>query len=96
MKKTFKFSPRRDKIEILATLLDTVSDYHLPTQIMYGCSLSWKPTQKLLKHCVEKGWIEELHDPKFKDKRTQIRYTLTDKGKKLYYLLNDIIRQVYD
>ena len=96
LKKTYKRSVRRDRVELVYTLLESISDgYSKPTQIMYCCGMSWDPTKKLLKDALERNWIEKLVDPKFRDNRTNCRYQVTDQGRRIFRLLEQVILEVY-
>jgi predicted transcriptional regulator len=59
----------------------------LPTRIMYGANLSWKPLKQILGTLTAQGLIEEqsMDDG---DKRTKKFYALTDKGEKVLTYFN--------
>ena len=71
---------RRSKFEIYVDILTEIkSGAVLPTRIMYGANLSWKPLKEILKTLTAQGLIEEqsMDDG---DKRTKKAYAVTEKG----------------
>ena len=70
---------RRSKLEIVLTVLSTVSKgVEKPTRIMYAANLSWRPTQRILASLVEEGLLLEAADTG--SKRSKVRYRVTEKG----------------
>ena len=44
---------KRDRLEIIAEILQTAKDGAKQTRIMYGCNLSYRQTKKLLSHLLD-------------------------------------------
>ena len=63
-------------MDILATIKGGTV---IPTRIMYGANLSWKPLKQILKTLKAQGLIVEQSTDD-NDKRTKKAYALTDKG----------------
>jgi len=73
-------SSRRSRFEIYVDVLNEIMNgSNKPTKIMYGANLSYKPLKDILQSLLDQGLIEEV-DERIKDKRTKIRYELTQKG----------------
>ncbi len=71
---------RRSKLEIYINILEEIRNgVVIPTRIMYGANLSWKPLQQILKALVAQELIVEQTDESG-DKRTKTSYQLTEKG----------------
>jgi len=73
-------SSRRSKFEIYIDILTEIkSGTVIPTRIMYGANLSWKPLKQILKTLTAQGLIVEqsMDDD---DKRTKKAYALTERG----------------
>lgn len=71
---------RRSKLEIYIDILKEINNgVIIPTKIMYGANLSWKPLQQILKSLVNQELIEEFTSENG-DKRTKKAYNLTEKG----------------
>lgn len=71
---------RRSKLEIYINILEEIRNgVVIPTRIMYGANLSWKPLQQILKTLVAQELIVEQTDESG-DKRTKTSYQLTEKG----------------
>ena len=73
-------STRRSKLEIYIDILAAIKGGTIiPTRIMYGANLSWKPLKQILKTLIAQGLIVEqsMDDD---DKRTKRTYALTEKG----------------
>ena len=71
---------RRSKLEIYIDILEEVRNgVIIPTRIMYGANLSWKPLQQILKSLVTQELIVEYVTEEG-DKRTKKAYKLTEKG----------------
>lgn len=71
---------RRSKLEIYIDILEEVRNgVIIPTRIMYGANLSWKPLQQILKSLVTQELIVEYMTEE-RDKRTKKAYKLTEKG----------------
>jgi len=71
---------RRSKFEVYIDILDEIkSGTVIPTRIMYGANLSWKPLKQILKTLTAQGLINErsMDDG---DKRTKKAYAITEKG----------------
>jgi predicted transcriptional regulator len=71
---------RRSKLEIYIDILEEINQgVVIPTRIMYGANLSWKPLQQILKSLTSQELIVEytMDDG---DKRTKKAYKLTEKG----------------
>ncbi len=75
-----KMTNRRSKLEIYIDILEEVNKgVVIPTRIMYGANLSWKPLQQILKSLANQELIEE-YLTEDGDKRTKKAYKLTEKG----------------
>ena len=71
---------RRSKLEIYIDILEEITNgVTIPTRIMYGANLSWKPLQQILKSLVTQELIVE-YLAEDGDKRTKKAYKLTEKG----------------
>ena len=71
---------RRSKLEIYIDILEEINNgVTIPTKIMYGANLSWKPLQQILKSLVYQELIGE-YTTEDGDKRTKKAYKLTEKG----------------
>ena len=71
---------RRSKLEIYIDILEEINGgVVIPTRIMYGANLSWKPLQQILKSLVSQELIVE-YTTEDVDKRTKKAYRLTEKG----------------
>ncbi|MFP3951153.1 MAG: winged helix-turn-helix domain-containing protein [Candidatus Bathyarchaeia archaeon] len=72
-------SARRSKLEMYMDILAVVNEGEkIPTRIMHGANLSWKPLQDMLDSLVDQGLLEEVEENS--DKRTKKMYLITDKG----------------
>jgi predicted transcriptional regulator len=75
-----KLTSRRSKLEIYIEILSQIQGGTvIPTRIMFGANLSWKPLQKNLKALFEKELIIECA-VEADDKRTKKAYKLAEKG----------------
>lgn len=73
-------SVRRSRFEIFVDVLtEIMNGSQKPTKIMYGANLSYKPLKDILQSLLDQGLIEEA-DGRIKDKRTKVKYILTQKG----------------
>jgi len=73
-------SSRRSKFEIYIDILNEIkSGTVIPTRIMYGANLSWKPLKQILKNFISNGLIVEQSSDDG-DKRRRRAYALTEKG----------------
>ncbi|HIH87669.1 TPA: hypothetical protein HA344_00480 [Candidatus Bathyarchaeota archaeon] len=71
---------RRSKLEIYIDILEEINGgVVIPTRIMYGANLSWKPLQQVLKSLTNQELIVE-HTTEDGDRRTKKAYKLTEKG----------------
>jgi predicted transcriptional regulator len=71
---------RRSKLEIYIDILEEINQgVVIPTRIMYGANLSWKPLQQILKSLTSQELIVEYTMDEG-DKRTKKAYKLTEKG----------------
>jgi len=80
-------SSRRSKFEIYIDILTEIKrGTVIPTRIMYGANLSWKPLEQTLKTLIAQGLIiEQSMDD---DKRTKKAYALTEKGENVLKYFN--------
>jgi len=79
---------RRSKLEIYIDILEEIKNgVMIPTRIMYGTNLSWKPLQQILKALVNRGLIVESTAEE-RDKRTKKVYNLTEKGENVLHYFN--------
>lgn len=73
-------SNRRSRFEIYVDVLtEIMNGSKKPTKIMYGANLSYKPLKNILQSLLDQGLIEE-DERRIKDKRTKVKYVLTQKG----------------
>jgi predicted transcriptional regulator len=73
-------SGRRSRFEIyIDVLIEIMNGSKKPTKIMYGANLSYKPLKEILQSLLEQSLIEE-EEGRIRDKRTKVKYTLTQKG----------------
>lgn len=73
-------SSRRSRFEIYVDILtEIMNGTKKPTKIMYAANLSYQPLKHILQSLLDQGLIEE-EDGKIKDKRTKVKYCLTQKG----------------
>ena len=82
---------RRSKLEIWLDVLWIIKNgTSIPTHIMYGANLSWKPLQQILKSMVTQGLIIEINTRNTRkyDKRTNRRYEVTQKGENFVRYFN--------
>ena len=71
---------RRSKLEIYIDILEEINGgVVIPTRIMYGANLSWKPLQQILKSLTNQELIIE-YTTEDGDRRTKKAYKLTEKG----------------
>ena len=71
---------RRSKLEIYIDILEEINGgVVIPTRIMYGANLSWKPLQQVLKSLTNQELIVE-YTTEDGDRRTKKAYKLTEKG----------------
>jgi len=79
---------RRSKFEIYIDILTEIkSGTVIPTRIMYGANLSWKPLKQILMTLTAQGLINEqsMGDG---DKRTKKAYAVTEKGENVLKYFN--------
>lgn len=80
---------RRSKLEIYLDVLWTIkSGTTKPTRIMYGSNLSWKPLQRILQSMKEQELIAKIDAKDGRDKRTNTRYEITQKGENVIQYFN--------
>jgi Predicted transcriptional regulator len=48
---------KRNRLEIIAEILQTAKDGAKKTRVMYNCNLSYRQTKKLLSHLLETGLL---------------------------------------
>ena len=73
-------SSRRSRFEIYVDVLtEIMNGSQKPTKIMYAANLSYKPLKDILQSLLDQGLIDE-EDGRIKDKRTKVKYCLTQKG----------------
>ena len=53
---------KRDRLEIIAAILDLCSKPRSKTQVMYGTNLSWQMLQQYLGHMQSQGLLEVKDD----------------------------------
>ena len=63
---------KRDRLEIIAAILDLCSKPRSKTRVMYGTNLSWKMLQQYLAHMQSQGLLEVKDDSS--------KYVTTDRG----------------
>ena len=82
---------RRSKLEIYLDVLWTIKNGTTkPTRIMYGENLSWKPLQRVLQSMKEQELIVEIDEKDGRDKRTNTRYEITQKGENVIQYFNRV------
>ena len=74
-------SKKRNRIEILAEVLEACREPQLKTRIMYRANLSWGPITDYLHFCQEMGVVEKVGK----------RYKVTERGKQLLKELLEIL-----
>lgn len=80
---------RRSRLEIYLDVLSTIkSGTTKPTRIMYGANLSWKPLQRILDSMVDQELITEVDASGGRDRRTNTRYEITQKGESVIQYFN--------
>jgi len=81
-------SSRRSKFEIYMDILAEIKGGTvIPTRIMYGVNLSWKPLKQILETLTAQMLIEEQSMGDI-DKRTRKVYALTEKGENVLNYFN--------
>ncbi len=85
---------RRSKLEIYIEVLSIIKNgTSKPTRVMYEANLSWDHLQSVLNPLVIQGLIEAidttLERRRRRDKRTTMRYELTQKGENVLRYFND-------
>ena len=81
-------SSRRSKFEIYIDILAEIKGGTvIPTRIMYGVNLSWKPLKQILETLTAQMLIEEQSMGDI-DKRTRKVYALTEKGENVLNYFN--------
>jgi len=79
---------RRSRLEVYVDILDLISNGEMiPTRIMYGANLSWKPLQYMLKELETHELIAECASDDWNN-RTKKAYKVTDKGVKVLQYFN--------
>ncbi len=56
---------KRDRLEIMAEILDLCSEPRTKTRVMYGTNLSWKMLQQYLAHMQSQGLLEAQDKTKY-------------------------------
>jgi predicted transcriptional regulator len=81
-------SSRRSKFEIYIDILTEIKGGTvIPTRIMYGANLSWKPLKQILRTLTTQGLIVEQSMGN-DDKRTKRAYALTERGENVLKYFN--------
>ena len=83
---------RRSKLEIYVEVLSIVKGgTSKPTRVMYEANLSWDHLHRILKPMLSQGLIEEIDttQERRRDKRTNTRYELTQKGENVLRYFRD-------
>ena len=63
---------KRDRLEIIAAILDLCSKPRSKTRVMYGTNLSWKMLQQYLAHMQTQGLLEAYNE--------STKYVTTNRG----------------
>lgn len=72
---------RRSKLQIYLDILSIVkSNVDKPTRIMHEANISWGVLNKILVHMISLGLLREIDASDERDRRTNRRYQLTQKG----------------
>ena len=85
-------SRRRSKLEIYVEVLSIVKGgTSKPTRIMYEANLSWDHLHRVLNPMMSQGLIDEIDttQERRRDKRTNTRYELTQKGENVLRYFRD-------
>lgn len=85
-------APRRSKLEIYVEVLQIIKGgTSKPTRIMYEANLSWDHLHRILNPMLSQGLIEEIDttNERRRDKRTNKRYELTQKGENVLRYFRD-------
>ena len=64
---------KRDRVEIIAEILDLCLEPRSKTRVMYGTNLSWKMLQNYLSHLQERGLLETQNN--------STKYLTTERGR---------------
>ncbi|MFC1803605.1 winged helix-turn-helix domain-containing protein [Thermoproteota archaeon] len=76
---------RRSKLEIMIDVLNIIQNGETkPTRIMYRANLSWKLLNGVLDSLISQGLVESINIRELgrrRDKRTNIKYSITSKGR---------------
>jgi predicted transcriptional regulator len=83
---------RRSKLEIYVEVLSIIKGgTSKPTRIMYEANLSWDHLNSVLSPMLTQGLIDEIDTTKERrrDKRTNTRYELTQKGENVLRYFKD-------
>ena len=75
-------SKKRNRIEILAEILEFCRQPQLRTHIMYQANLSWRPVTDYLHFCREMGVIVKVGK----------RYKVTERGRQLLKELREVLK----
>jgi predicted transcriptional regulator len=73
---------RRDRVEIMAEILDLCLKPKGKTQVMYGTNMSWKMLKHYLSYMEEHGLLKALDNSS--------KYVATDKGQDFLDKWNDL------
>ncbi len=77
---------KRDRLEIIAAILDLCLKSRSKTRVMYGTNLSWKMLQQYLSHMESQGLLEFNNDSN-KYVTTSRGHSFLEKWKELQELL---------
>ena len=64
---------KRDRVEIMAEILDLCTEPQTKTHVMYGTNLSWKMLQQYIGHMQSRELLEIEND--------STKYITSDRGK---------------
>jgi predicted transcriptional regulator len=80
-----RFNRRRSDIEIIGEMLQVGANGAGKTEIMYSVNMSYSQVQKYLSYLLNEDFIDtnKIGNP-------YVYYRVTDKGKKLLQLLNNV------
>jgi predicted transcriptional regulator len=73
---------RRDRVEIIAEILDLCSKPKGKTQVMYGTNMSWKMLKHYLHYMQEHKLLKSLDNSS--------KYVATDKGREFVDKWNEL------
>lgn len=85
---------RRSKLEITLDVLRAIAGgEEKPTRIMYKTNMSWEPCKAILESMMAQGCVV-VEDTSDKDRRSNKKYTITEKGMNVIRYFDVAMEQV--